>query len=170
MKAGRRPRFLAKDELFKIPLVRRALKGAGQIPVDRARAGDPSPLLAAQSALRAGEVVVVYPEATVTRNPDFSPMRGKTGAVRLALATGAPIVPMASWGSQAVWQKAGKGSLKFGRPVWVKAGAPIGLAEYADQRDDHDTLRQLTDDVMAEIAALVEDLRSRYPKRWSTPR
>jgi 1-acyl-sn-glycerol-3-phosphate acyltransferase len=170
IRAGRRPRFLAKDELFAIPLVGRVLRGAGQIPVDRGRAGDPSPLLAAQAALRAGEVVVIYPEGTVTKNPDSSPMRAKTGAVRLSLATGVPIVPMASWGSQAVWQKSGKGSLAFGRPIWVKAGPPIDLSAHAGELEDRRVLRDLTDQVMTEIGALVEDLRSRYPKRWSTPR
>jgi 1-acyl-sn-glycerol-3-phosphate acyltransferase len=170
IRAGRRPRFLAKDELFSIPLVGRALRGAGQIPVDRRKSGDPSPLLAAQQALRAGEIVVVYPEGTVTRNPDSSPMAGKTGAVRLALATGTPIVPVASWGSQSVWQKSGKGSLAFGRPIWVKAGPPIDLSAHAGRGDDREALHELTGQVMGEIGTLVEDLREGYPKRWSTPR
>ena len=73
----------------------------------------------------------MYPEGTVTKRPDHLPKEGKTGAVRLALATGVPIVPLASWGSQAVWQKSGRGSLKFGRPVWVKAGPPIDLGARA---------------------------------------
>jgi 1-acyl-sn-glycerol-3-phosphate acyltransferase len=170
IKAGRRPRFLAKDELFTVPIVGRVLRGAGQIPVDRRKSGDPSPLLAAQAALRAGEIVVVYPEGTVTRNPDSSPMAGKTGAVRLALSTGAPIVPMASWGSQAVWQKSGRGSLAFGRPIWVKSGPPIDLSAHTDRADDREALHELTGQVMSEIESLVEGLRSRYPKRWSTPR
>jgi 1-acyl-sn-glycerol-3-phosphate acyltransferase len=170
IKAGRRPRFLAKDELFAIPLVGRALRGAGQIPVDRRTSGDPSPLLAAQEALRAGEIVVVYPEGTVTRNPDSSPMAGKTGAVRLSLATGTAIVPMASWGSQAVWQKSGKGSLAYGRPIWVKAGPPIDLSAHAGRGDDREALHELTGLVMGEIGSLVEELRGHYPKRWSTPR
>lgn len=170
VKAGRRPRFLAKDELFRIPIVGRALRGAGQIPVDRAIAGDPSPLNAAQEAIRAGECVVIYPEGTVTTMPDFSPMPGHSGTVRLSLATGVPIVPMASWGSQAVWQKSGRGSLKFGRPVWVKAGPPIDLSAHAADRNDREALRTLTAEVMAEIGALVEDLRARYPKHWAQPR
>jgi 1-acyl-sn-glycerol-3-phosphate acyltransferase len=170
IEAGRRPRFLAKDDLFSIPLVGRVLRGAGQIPVNRSRSGDPSPLLAAQDALRAGEVVVIYPEGTVTKNADSSPMAGKTGAVRLSLVSGVPIVPMASWGSQAVWQKSGRGSLAFGRPIWVKAGPPIDLSVHAGRIDDRQALHDLTADVMSEIAALVQDLRARYPKRWSTPR
>lgn len=167
IKAGRRPRFLAKDELFKVPVVGTALRGAHQIPVDRAKAGDPSPLHSAQEALRAGEVVVIYPEGTITDRPDSMPMQGRTGMVRLALATGAPIVPMASWGSQAVWQKTGRGSLKFGRPVWVKAGHPIDLSSRAGELGNREVLRKLTSDVMAEITSLVEDLRARYPKSWA---
>lgn len=167
IKAGRRPRFLAKDELFKVPVVGTALRGAHQIPVDRAKAGDPSLLHSAQEALRADEVVVIYPEGTITDRPDSMPMQGRTGMVRLALATGAPIVPMASWGSQAVWQKTGRGSLKFGRPVWVKAGRPIDLSTHAGELGNREVLRKLTSDVMAEITSLVEDLRARYPKRWA---
>ena len=170
LRAGRRARFLAKEDLFRIPLVGTVLRGARQIPVDRARAGNPEPLLAAEQALRAGEVVVIYPEGTVTRNPDFTPMEAKTGAVRLSLSTGVPIVPMASWGSQAVWQKSGKGSLKFGRPIMVKAGPPIDLSSGAASTEDREALREMGLRVMGEIALLVQDLRARYPKRWSQGR
>ena len=79
-------------------------------------------LRAAERALADGEVVVIYPEGTVTTRADHLPMRGKSGVVRLSLATGVPITPLASWGSQAVWQKSGRGSLKFGRPVWTRVG------------------------------------------------
>ena len=58
----------------------------------------------------------------MTKNPDFLPMQAKTGTVRLSLMSGVPITPLASWGGQAVWQKSGRGSLKFGRPIWVKVG------------------------------------------------
>ena len=169
VKAGRRPRFLAKRDLFGIPLVGRALTGAGQIPVDRGTPEDPAPLVAAEEALRRGEVVVVYPEGTVTKHADSMPMEGKTGVVRLSLATGVPVTPMASWGSQAVWQKSGKGSLKFGRPVWVKVGDPIDLSSHTDRANDRDALRELTAMVMSRITELVQDLRDRYPPRWSSP-
>jgi 1-acyl-sn-glycerol-3-phosphate acyltransferase len=168
-KAGRRPRFLAKDDLFEIPVVGAALRGARQIPVDRGT-GSAAPLRSAEAALAAGEVVVIYPEGTVTDHPDFSPMEGRTGTVRLSLASGVPITPMASWGSQAVWQKAGKGSLKFGRPVWIKAGPPLDLTDRADRANDKDALRQMAEQVMATLTALVEDLRARYPKRWADDR
>jgi len=162
--AGRRPRFLAKQELFSIPLVGRALRGAGQIPVRRG-SHDRAPLVRAEQALAAGEVVVVYPEGTVTNREDHLPMRGKTGAVRLSLATGVPITPMASWGSHPVWQKSGPGSLRFGRPVWVAVGEPIDLASRGSG-DDPESVQALTAEVMEALTALVLDLRSRYPKRW----
>ena len=90
MKAGRRPRFLAKDDLFKIPVVGTAIRGAGQIPVDRG-AGGAAPLrLGRERRSSEGEVVVIYPEGTVTKHPDSLPMDGKTGAVRLSLMSGVP--------------------------------------------------------------------------------
>lgn len=165
-KAGRRPRFLGKAELFDNWFTGTVLRGAGQIPVRRGT-GDSQPLDAAAEALRAGEVFVIYPEGTVTKNEDFTPMRGKTGVVRLALSAGVPILPIATWGGQNVWQKSGKGSLRFGRPIWLKAGEPIDLSGYADRAEVSAVLRELTDRLMGELAALVEDMRARYPKRWA---
>ena len=144
-----------------------ALRGARQIPVRRGTS-DRSPLLVAAGSVTAGEVVVVYPEGTVTTRPDHLPMDGKTGTVRLSLQTGVPITPMASWGSQAVWQKSGRGSLKFGRPVWVKAGAEIDLSDRRDQAADRDAVVAMTAELMGALTRLVEDLRARYPKRWVT--
>ena len=167
VKAGRRPRFLAKEELFHIPLIGRALTGARQIPVDRSRPDNPEPLTAARSAVVSGEVVIVYPEGTVTNDPGSLPMTGKTGAVRLSLSTGVPVLPMASWGSQAVWQKSGRGSLKFGRPIWTKIGEPIDLSEHGGDADDREALRTMTNQVMSELRELVLDLRARYPARWT---
>ena len=95
-------------------------------------------------------------------------MRGKTGVVRLSLATGVPITPVAVWGSQAVWQKSGRGSLKFARPIFVRAGEPIDLSAYRDQANDGQVLRKLTDELMAELTRLVEGLRAEYPKRWAS--
>ncbi|HEX6130366.1 MAG TPA: lysophospholipid acyltransferase family protein [Actinomycetota bacterium] len=165
IRAGRRPRFLAKEELFRIALVGRALRGAGQIPVRRGAADDTS-LDAARRAVEAGECVLVYPEGTVTRREDHLPMEGKTGTVRLSLATGVPITPMASWGSHPVWQKSGRGSLAFGRPIWVKVGEPIDLSGRRDEAGDRDAVKAMTADLMDALTDLVVDLRDRYPKRW----
>lgn len=166
-RAGRRPRFLAKDDLFRIPVVGSAFRGARQIPVVRGTGDATATLRAAEDALASGEVVVIYPEGTVTSRPDHLPMRGKTGAVRLSLASGVPITPLASWGSQAVWQKAGKGSLRFGRPVWMRVGRAIDLSARAGEGDDPDVSRAMTDEMMAVLTTMVEDLRDAYPRRWT---
>jgi 1-acyl-sn-glycerol-3-phosphate acyltransferase len=164
VRAGRRPRFLAKEDLFRIPVVGGALRGAGQIPVSRGTR-DRSSLDRAVAALGRGEVVVVYPEGTVTKREDGLPMEGKTGVIRLAVATGVPITPIASWGSQAVWQKSGKGSLKFGRPIWTTVGEPIAFPITPD--GEQAALRERTRQVMDAITQLVIDLRERYPRRWT---
>ncbi len=167
MNAGRRPRFLAKDELFRIPVVGAAFRGAKQIPVVRGTGDATTALRAAERAIADGQVVVIYPEGTVTTRPDHLPMRARTGVVRLALATGVPITPLASWGSQSVWQKSGRGSLKFGRPVYTRVGPPIDLARRRAEAGDVAALRAMTDEVMTVLTAMVEELRAAYPSRWS---
>jgi 1-acyl-sn-glycerol-3-phosphate acyltransferase len=166
VKAGRRPRFLAKEDLFRIPVVGRALTGAGQIPVRRG-GGDQTPLLRAERALADGEAVVVYPEGTVTTREDGLPMAGKTGTVRLALASGVPITPMVSWGSAAVWQKSGPGSLKPGRPVWVSVGEPIDLSSRRAEVEDFEAVRAMTSELMDVLTAMTIVLRERYPECWA---
>jgi 1-acyl-sn-glycerol-3-phosphate acyltransferase len=166
VKAGRRPRYLAKTELYRNPVLRSLLRGTRQIPVERG-SGSAAPVEAARQALRDGEAVLVYPEATITTNPDFSPMRGKTGIARLTLGAEVPVLPIAVWGSQNIWQRSGRQSLKFGRPIWLKAGPPMDFSRFEDQRDDPQALRTVTDTVMDELTRLVNDLRARYPKRWA---
>jgi 1-acyl-sn-glycerol-3-phosphate acyltransferase len=165
VKAGRRPRFLAKKELYGNWFVGRVLEGARQIPVERGT-GSATPLQSAGAALTAGEAVMIYPEATVTRNPDSTPMQGKTGVARLTLSTEVPVLPVGVWGSQHVWQRGAVRSFEFGRPIWLKAGPPMDFSEFEDRQDDPAALRQVTDMVMDELTRLVNDLRSRYPKRW----
>jgi 1-acyl-sn-glycerol-3-phosphate acyltransferase len=163
-RAGRRPRFLAKQELFRIPLIGRALSGAGQIPIARG-SRDGTSLDRAVAALEHGEVVVIYPEGTVTARDDGLPMEGKTGVARLAVRTGAPVVPMASWGSRPVWQKSGPGSLRFGRPILTKVGEARRFP--VDPDADAARWRAVTEEVMAAITDLAVDLRDRYPPGWT---
>jgi 1-acyl-sn-glycerol-3-phosphate acyltransferase len=166
-KAGRRPRFLAKRELFDNRLLGAVLRGVRQIPVDRG-SGDASPLEHAKRALEAGEVVVVYPEGTsTTTNEDFSPGRGKTGAVRLSLMTGVPILPVATWGGQYVWRQTGREGLEFGRPILLRAGTPFDPSARAPGAGGPADARALTDELMGELAALVAALAQRYPAAWA---
>jgi len=167
VKAGRHARFLAKRELYGNWFLRRVLEGAHQIPVDRG-SGSMAPVASAVKALRAGEAVIVYPEGTVTRNPDSTPMQGRTGIARLTLSSQVPVIPIAVWGSQHVWQRDGARSIKFGRPIWVKAGPATDFSVFVGQQEDPAVLRQVTDTIMDELTRLVVDLRSRYPKEWSS--
>jgi 1-acyl-sn-glycerol-3-phosphate acyltransferase len=166
VKAGRRPRFLAKIELFKHPITGPVLRGAKQIPVRRGSGGR-APVEFGLRALRGGELVVVYPESTVTSNSDLSPMRGKTGIGRLALASRVPVIPLAVWGSGPVWQRDGTRDLTYGRPIWVKAGPPLDFSDHEDSAEGAQAARAVTDEVMAQLTVLVDDLRGRYPKRWA---
>jgi len=156
VKAGRKARFLAKQELFANPALRTVLAGAKQIPVSRG-SGSAAPLDAAVKAIHDGEAVVVYPEATITKDPDYLPMRGKLGIARLALDAQAPVLPMVVWGSQRVWQKAGFGDVRFGRPIWLRAGTPLDLSEFESTKDDVATLRKVTEIVMDELRRMVLD-------------
>ena len=90
-----------------------------------------------------------------------------TGAVRLSIATGIPILPVATWGGQFVWRKSGRQSLEFGRPIWVAAGEPFDPTERLEGEPDGRALRASTDDLMVELGKLVVDLRDRYPARWT---
>src|SRR6201999_3469291 len=92
--AGRVPRFLAKDSIFTVPAVGWAMRAMGHIPVRRDTIDAAHALDAAVKALRAGKVIVIHPEGTVTRDPDGWPMNGRTGAARLALlAPDVPVIP-----------------------------------------------------------------------------
>src|SRR5690606_26072419 len=99
---GRPPRYLAKEAVFRVPVVGRIIKGAGQIPVYRETVDAARSVRDAVAAVEAGECVVVYPEGTITRDPELWPMTGKTGAARIALTTGAPVIPLGMWGAQDV--------------------------------------------------------------------
>jgi 1-acyl-sn-glycerol-3-phosphate acyltransferase len=164
-RAGRRPRYLAKSELWKNGFLRRVLNGTHQIPVDRG-SGKSAPVDAALAGLSRGEAVVIYPEATTTRNPDRTPMQGKTGIARIALRSGLPVMPLAVWGTHHVIQK-GETGLTFHRPIWVRAGRSMDFSEYAGRGEDSAVLRKVTDEVMDELTRLVRDMRKDYPPRWA---
>lgn len=156
---GRFPRFLTKDGLFRAPVFGRLLLGLGQIPVYRDSDRAAGALAAAVDAVRDGACVVVYPEATVTRDPELWPMRGKTGAVRIALEAGAPLVPMASWGAQDILPYRGRPRPLPRKRVKVIAGPPIDLDPYRDRLRDGSAMVEATDLVMRRIAELVAELR-----------
>jgi 1-acyl-sn-glycerol-3-phosphate acyltransferase len=161
-KAKRVPRFLAKGELFDDKKIGWVLKGAKQIRVERGSKEAPMALDHAIDAIARGEVIVIFPEGTITMDADLSPMPAKTGAARLSLATGVPITPCAVWGTANVW---GKGSRKNWKPrqdLAVRIGEPIHLTGSPDVAEDWAAGGER---VMEQISALLASLRPVVPDR-----
>ncbi|GAA1753509.1 lysophospholipid acyltransferase family protein [Agromyces humatus] len=168
-KLGRAPRFLAKASLFKNPVLGWFLRTSGQIPVERAGSKSHAALRAAEELVEKGRVVVVYPEGSLTRDPDLWPMRGKTGAVRIALERDIPIVPVAHWGTQALMPRYGKKISLFPRKtIDVIIGEPLDLSAYRGKPLEQSTLLKATGELMDAIAALLAEVRHEQApaKRW----
>lgn len=157
---GRAPHFLAKEGLFKTPIVGPVLLACGQIPVFRSGRGNSDPMESAYKVLRAGHVIGIFPEGSLTREPNQWPMRARTGAIRLALETGVPIVPMGQWGTEVVMDT--YSSKIFPKP-WHKVnmiiGKPIDLSKYHGKKVSVEEMVALSDEVMVEITKIVEQLR-----------
>lgn len=170
-KLGRMPRFLAKASVFRIPVVATLLRASGQIPVERAGSIRGSePLQAAATIAEKGSAVVIYPEGSLTRDPELWPMRGKTGAVRMALDAGVPLIPVAHWGTQLVLPRYGRRLSAFPRKtITVKIGDPVDLSAYRGRRLGATELNEATELVMNAITALLEDLRGEKApaERWN---
>jgi 1-acyl-sn-glycerol-3-phosphate acyltransferase len=157
---GRLPRYLAKSGLFKNRALAFFLSAAGQIPVERLSKNAVGAYAAAVEAVRRGECVVVYPEGTITRDPDGWPMTGKSGAARIALETGCPVIPVGQWGAQQLLAPYAKKPDLFPRKrIVMKVGTPVDLADLATQPRTTATINAATDRIMAAITSLVEDVR-----------
>ncbi|MEA2499595.1 MAG: 1-acyl-sn-glycerol-3-phosphate acyltransferase [Actinomycetota bacterium] len=161
-KAKRIPRFLGKAELFDDWKIGWVLKGAKQIRVDRGTKGAPMALDHAFAAVKKGEVVVIFPEGTITHHPDLSPMEAKSGTARIALATNTPIIPAAIWGTANVWGKGYRKNWKPGQDIAVRVGDPI---EVSGDPNSPEAWTAVGDKVMDEISVLVASLRSVVPDR-----
>lgn len=171
--SGRWPHFLGKASLFRIPVVGRIIRAAEQIPVERESRAATDALRAAVRAVGDGRAVIIYPEGTVTLDPDLWPMTGKTGAARVALETGCPVVPLGQWGSQQVMYGKHVGWPRFrGRPTLaVKAGVPVELDDLREQPVTPATLREATERIMTAVTGLVAELRGEAaPERRLDPR
>ena len=157
---GRLPRYLAKSGLFKNRFLGRFLHAAGQIPVERLSRSAVGAFDAAVEAIHRGECVVVYPEGTLTRDPDLWPMVGKSGAARIALATGAPVIPVGQWGAHEVLPPyTAKPRLVPRKRVVMKAGDPVDLSDLLEEPRSTAVVNRATARIMAALVAIVEDLR-----------
>lgn len=161
---GRSLRLLATSGVFRAPLVGGLARRLGFIPVERGAITAADSLHAAVEALRAGEAVGIFPEGRLTRSPDKWPERAKTGAVRLAIRSGAPIVPIAMVGTHRVVDRRHPvrrllASIVLRPRVEVAVGDPIDVAAWGVDEADPEAVRAATDRVMAVLIDLVAGLR-----------
>ncbi len=157
---GRLVRYLTKDAMFRTPVIKHLAVNAKQIPVQRMTEGAVTAFDAAVEAVRQGECIGVYPEGTITKDPDQWPMRGKTGAARIALATGAPVIPIGQWGAQDLLPAYSLRLRVYPRATTsFKVGDPVDLEDLMGKPVTNEVLHEATSRIMAAITALVEDLR-----------
>ena len=162
--AGHYPVFTIKSPVFDVKIIGPLLRKLGQLPVYRGRADAALVLKDAAQRIARGACVIFYPEGTASRDPDHWPMVARTGVARLALSTGAPVIPVACWGAQAILPYGDKRPRLFPRKtVKIAAGPPVDLSAFAGQPITSETLRGVTDAVMADITRLLAGLRGEQP-------
>ncbi|MEU7948432.1 lysophospholipid acyltransferase family protein [Micromonospora taraxaci] len=169
--SGRWPQYLGKASVFRVPVVGWILHRCLQIPVERGSVDAVRSLDALVGALDKGGAVVIYPEGTTTRQPELWPMKAKTGAARLALATGAPVVPVVMWGPEQIFDpRTSRVSLRPRIPVTVVAGEPIDLSRWADAQPSRATLEEMTDTIMLRLRDMLAEIRGGTPPPlWERP-
>lgn len=166
---GRSVRLLATSGVFRAPVLGPIVTRLGFIRVDRGSASAARSLDVAEAALRAGEAVALFPEGRTTRNPDHWPERAKTGAVRLALRTGAPVVPVAMVGSHRLMPRERPlrsllTAILLRPRVLVEVGEEIDVRSMADREPvGVEDIRRLSDEVMAHLVTLVAEVRGQEP-------
>ncbi|GAA3834661.1 MULTISPECIES: 1-acyl-sn-glycerol-3-phosphate acyltransferase [Amycolatopsis] len=158
------PRFLAKDSLARTPIFGKILVGAGSIPVYRGSAQAGDSLRAAHQALQEGKVVVIYPEGTITKDPNGWPKRSHTGVARLALDNDVPVIPVARWGTQQILDFYHKKVRLLPRTTVTHAvGEPVDLSAYRGKPQTGPVLREVTELLMERVTELLADVRGEQP-------
>jgi 1-acyl-sn-glycerol-3-phosphate acyltransferase len=163
-RSGRYPTFMIKSGAFKVPFIGWFLLKAGQLPVYRGATDAALVLKEGEKRIAQGAAVIVYPEGTATRDPELWPMVAKTGVARLALATGAPVIPVAHWGTDDILHYGDTKPKLFPRKtVRTIAGPPVDLTEWAGQARSAKALHAATEKIMADVTQLVAQLRGETP-------
>jgi 1-acyl-sn-glycerol-3-phosphate acyltransferase len=159
--SGRVPRFLVKSGVFSKPGLGQVMRGAKQIPVYRGTADAAESLREAVAALEGGEAVVIYPEGTISKEPNHWPMQGRTGIARLVLACpDIPVVPVGQWGAH---PGRGISHLVTRRVSAVNVGEPLDLSRFRGKEPSARVLREITDEIMSAIRDEVAALRGETP-------
>jgi 1-acyl-sn-glycerol-3-phosphate acyltransferase len=157
---GHPPFFLTKSEMFRIPIIGRLLAAAQQIPVQRGTGQSTQALSAAVGAVQEGKCVAVFPEGTLTRDPQLWPMTAKTGAARVALTTRCPVIPVAQWGPQEIQAPYARALHLFPRKtIRMLAGPPVDLRDLYDNALDAATLQEATERILQAITRQLETMR-----------
>lgn len=158
------PRFLGKDSLVKTPVFGKIFVGAGSIPVYRGSSSAGDSLRAAHQALRDGKVVVIYPEGTITKDPNGWPKRSYTGVARLALGTDVPVIPIARWGTNQILDFYNKKIHLFPRKtITHSVGEPVDLSAYREKEPSAPVLREVTELLMDRVTELLAEIRGEQP-------
>lgn len=157
---GRLPRYLAKAALWDVRFLGAIMKDTGQIPVYRMSTDASKAFSAAVEAVKDGKIVIVYPEGTLTRQPDLWPMVGKTGAARIALSADVPVIPVAQWGAHEILYPYAKRPRFFPRrTIHAYAGKPVDLDDLRGKDITPVVLREATDRIMSAITSQLEEIR-----------
>lgn len=162
--ANRPPRILAKSSLFKIPVVKYFLTHLDMIPVFRGTSQAAESVKVADTRLKQGYCIAVFPEGTLTADPDGWPMQARTGVARMALETRAPVIPVGQWGQLGLWPRGKSFFTLFPRQtVSVRAGNQVDLSDLYDKDLDSVVLREATDRIMRAITEIVAQERGEEP-------
>ncbi len=164
-KSGRIPHIMAKSSLFRIPVVGKILTGTGMIPVERGGGKGQVGLDAAITALEEGRMVLIYPDGTVTRDPERWPMKPRPGVAALALSGDFPVVPLVHWGTQQVYvpyRKKGFHPLPR-KDIHVVAGPAIDLSEFRGRPVDSRLIRDVSLVIQGAVRDLLADVRGETP-------
>lgn len=172
VRSGRTVRFLGKKEVFDAPVIGPLARALGGIRVDRGSGSD-EPLREATRALQGGDMVVVMPQGTIPRGPEFFEpvLTGKTGAARLAATTRAPVIPIGLWGTEKVWPRSSRvpniANVVNPPRIRVRVGPPVAL-DYAEVRADTESIMDAIVDLLPAEAKrrrtpTAEELARTYP-------
>jgi 1-acyl-sn-glycerol-3-phosphate acyltransferase len=164
LEAGRVPRFLAKASLWDVPLLGTVMRSGKHIPVHRGTPTAGGAYRDAVASVRSGECVVIFPESTFTNDSGRWPMKGKTGIARIALETGAPVIPLANWGTHHLlppmaWFPRGVPR----KTVDLVAGPPVDLSDLEGPNPSREVLEEATARIMAAVTVLLGQARRESP-------